>query len=102
MSSSKHQKLSHLLNNAVKQSPQKTVIYTIKHGDTLSEIIRKHYHATPNTLLYSVAQSSVLEFNPHINHPDKINAGDSLRLMPLPDIHSAGSWAVASHPYQNS
>jgi len=83
--------LTHLLQNKGLQSPQKALVYIIQRGDSLSQIIRQHYKAVPNTPDYRVAEATILEFNHHITHPDRIFAGDVIRLMPLPDIYSADS-----------
>jgi len=83
--------LTHLLQNKGLQSPQKALVYTIQRGDSLNQIIRQHYKAVPNTPDYRVAEATILEFNHHITHPDRIFAGDVIRLMPLPDIYSADS-----------
>lgn len=65
--------------------PKKAQIYIVKRGDTLSQIILSHYKARPNTSRYQDAESSILLFNKHIQHPDKIFAGDVIRLMALPE-----------------
>ncbi len=91
----------HLSEAAAMQSPQKALIYIVQKGDTLSQIIYNHYKVAPNTLHYRVAEASVLEFNHHIKDPNIIRASDVIRLMPLPDIYSAGQ-CLAPKNYDNA
>lgn len=100
MSQADPEKFTYLLQHKGLQSPQKALVYTIQRGDTLSQIIHQHYKAAPNTLDYRVAEAAILAYNHNISHPDRIMAGDVLRLMPLPDIHAAGS-CLAPESYHN-
>ena len=83
-----------VLETAARRAPHKVAIYTIKPGDTLSRIILNHYRAFPRDANYRIALASILEYNHHIKHPDKIRSGDTLRLMPLPDSHALGQCSV--------
>jgi hypothetical protein len=62
-----------------------SVIYTIQFGDTLSGIISDFYNIHFGHPHYPTALTSVLYFNPKISNPNNITAGDTLRLMPIPN-----------------
>lgn len=62
--------------------------YRIEHGDTLSEIALRH----------GTSVQALLDLNPQIAHPDRIYAGDSLRLPP--GIASRPATAEPAHPDQ--
>ncbi|MBX2809036.1 MAG: hypothetical protein KTR20_10445 [Cellvibrionaceae bacterium] len=65
-------------------------VYMIQPGDTLSDIIRAHYNADIDSLEYNLAMNTAISFNDNIEEEDYIRAGEAIRLMPLPNIHSAG------------
>ncbi len=88
-----------MLETTARQSPQKATIYPIKRGDTLSRIIYEYYKAVPNTLHYRVVEASILEFNQHIKHPDKIYVGNVLRLMPIPNPNGLAGRCLAPEEY---
>ena len=59
------------------------VVYRIKAGDTLSQIITRYYGIRYNDARYKTALASVLYFNETVTDPNEIKAGQLLRLMPL-------------------
>lgn len=61
----------------------KPVIYTIKSGDTLGQIIANFYHANYGSDRYIAAKALVLYYNKHITNPDALLPGQLLRLMPM-------------------
>jgi len=61
----------------------KPVIYTIKSGDTLGQIIANFYHANYGSDRYIAAKALVLYYNKHITNPDALLSGQLLRLMPM-------------------
>ncbi len=70
------------------------MLYLVKAGDTLSQIITKHYDIRYNDPRYKVAQASVLYFNDSIKDPNEVYVGQLLRLMPLPDDSVIGACSV--------
>jgi len=58
--------------------------YKIKNGDTFSGIIHSMFGHALNDTRYTEAVRHVLALNPQINNPDRIRAGDMLRLGVLP------------------
>jgi hypothetical protein len=61
------------------------VLYPVQAGDTLSQIITQYYDITYHDPRYKAAEASVVYFNEALTNPDKIYAGQLLRLMPLPN-----------------
>ena len=104
MDDRKHKQWVNALETAARRAPHKVTIYTIKPGDTLSRIILNHYRAFPNDANYRIALASILEYNRHIKQPDNIRAGDTLRLMPLPDSHALRQCPVPEpgHPLKKT
>lgn len=49
-------------------------------GDTLSGILHMMYGIGYRNARYASAKDQALAHNPHIRHPDRIRAGDILRL----------------------
>lgn len=62
--------------------------YTVRPGDTLSEIMARLYGIGPRDSRYSRIREYVLSINPHIKHPDRILIGDVIRLGEHPDSRS--------------
>ncbi|VAW90000.1 hypothetical protein MNBD_GAMMA17-1409 [hydrothermal vent metagenome] len=58
--------------------------YKIKNGDTFSGIIYNMFGRTRNDTRYAKTASFLLALNPQINNPDRIRAGDMLRLGVIP------------------
>lgn len=85
--------LIHLLEQPLNSHLTTPLLYQVKSGDTLSQIINKHYDISYGDPRYQAAQASVLYFNESIKDPNTIYAGQLLRLMPLP-----ASDAIASCP----
>jgi hypothetical protein len=57
--------------------------YRVKQNDNLSLIISKLYGVTPGNATYTRRLDQILLLNPHIQHPDRIQAGSLLRLSSL-------------------
>jgi len=76
--------LNKLIESTAKRSFPATVIVTVQPGDTLSRIIRDHYHIARSHNRYPIAEASIMRFNAKITDPNHIRSGTSLRLMPLP------------------
>lgn len=57
--------------------------YRVKQNDNLSLIISKLYRVTPGNTTYTNRLDQILLLNPHIHHPDRIQAGSLLRLSSL-------------------
>jgi len=88
------QKTLDKLEDAAFYSSDKSTIYTIQYGDTLSQIITGHYNIDITDPEYKIAEASALLFNQHIDDPDNIQSGGSIRLMPLPEPYELGSCPV--------
>jgi len=58
--------------------------YKVKAGDTLSAIIFKMFGFTPKEKSYQVAVNHLMALNEHLKDPNKIFAGDILRLGIIP------------------
>ncbi len=58
--------------------------YHVKRGDTLSAIIFKMFGYTPSDSRYAGTLAHIMSLNPHVRNPDKIVAGDMLRLDVIP------------------
>jgi len=64
---------------------QKT--YTVKAGDTLTDVLIRAYGRSDSQLL-----RQTLENNPHLSDPNTIKIGDRIRLSDLPAQDAAGSY----------
>lgn len=84
------QQLIDQAEHAALHSNDMGTVYMIQPGDTLSEIISAHYNADVGSLEYNIAMNSAISFNDNIEEEDYIRAGEAIRLMPIPDVHSAG------------
>lgn len=80
--------LIQLLEHPLNTLNDQPMLYLVKAGDTLSNIISKHYNISYQDPRYEVAQASILYFNDSITDPNEIFSGQLLRLMPLADSNS--------------
>ena len=58
--------------------------YKIKNGDTFSGIVHRMFGHAQNDTRYKETVKYLLTLNPQIKNPDRIRAGDMLRLGVLP------------------
>ncbi|MBL1260449.1 MAG: LysM peptidoglycan-binding domain-containing protein [Thiotrichaceae bacterium] len=72
--------------------------YKIKNGDTFSGIIYNMFGHTQKHTRYSESVDYLLALNPQISNPDRIRAGDMLRLGVLPPFPQAKPPAALSPP----
>jgi len=70
--------------------------YKIKNGDTLSGIIQSMFGYAQNDSRYAETVSHLLTLNPQLKNPDRIRAGDMLRLGILPTVLTAKT--TSPHP----
>lgn len=77
--------LIQLIEQPLQSNLSTPMLYLVKSGDSLSKIITKHYDISYHSPQYKVAEASVLYFNESIVNPNAIQAGQLLRLMPLPE-----------------
>jgi hypothetical protein len=75
--------LIHLIEQPLNNLNETPMLYMVKAGDTLSQIITQHYDIRYHDPRYKFAQASVLYFNKSIKDPNEILSGQLLRLMPL-------------------
>ena len=73
--------------------------YKIKNGDTFSGIMHRMFGYALNDSRYTEAVRHVLALNPQISNPDRIKAGDMLRLAVLP-IKSQSKPPTIARPSQ--
>ena len=66
------------------------VVYMIRPGDTLSEIISEHYGVEFGSDDYNFAMNTAIVFNDNIEKEDYIRAGEAIRLMPLANLKRGG------------
>ena len=66
------------------------VVYMIKPGDTLSEIVNEHYGVKLGSDEYNFAINTAIVFNDNIEEENHIRAGEAIRLMPLANLKSDG------------
>ena len=72
-----------LLDNSVHQPGSTPVLYPVKAGDTLSQIIADYYDIHYGHPQYKITEASIAYFN-DLDNPDYIRSGQLLRLLPLP------------------
>ncbi len=72
--------------------------YKIKNGDTFSGIIHNMFGRARNDTRYAETVKHLLALNPQIKNPDRIRAGDMLRLGVLPVAPQAKPRAVHTPP----
>ena len=62
------------------------VVYMIRPGDTLSEIISEHYGVEFGSDDYNFVINTAIVFNDNIEEQNHIRAGEAIRLMPLANV----------------
>lgn len=58
--------------------------YTLRPNDTLNQLVSTFYGLTPGNPRYQEAKDYLLALNPEIRNPDRINAGQVLRVAEYP------------------
>ena len=74
----------HLTVKGVSNSENLYYEYKIKNGDTFSGIIHKMFGCVTKDTRHAETVQFLLALNPQIKTPDRIRAGDMLRLGVLP------------------
>ncbi|MEJ2680769.1 MAG: LysM domain-containing protein [Gammaproteobacteria bacterium] len=92
--------LTHLIEQPLNNQLATPLLYVVKGGDTLSQIITSHYAIRYNDPRYKMALASVLHFNDSIYDPNEIRVGQLIRLMPLPEHSAMASCPVPEDFYK--
>lgn len=92
--------LIQLIEQPLNNITETPMLYLVKAGDTLSNIIAKHYDISYHDPRYAVAQASVMYFNESIKDPNEIFSGQLLRLMPLAEDNALAFCPVPDDFYK--
>ncbi|MBX2808117.1 MAG: LysM domain-containing protein [Cellvibrionaceae bacterium] len=91
--------LTHLIEQPLTQSLNTPLLYHVQAGDSLSQIIAKHYGIYHTEARYQTALAALMHFNPDIVDPNRIRAGQLIKLMPLNEDRALSHCAVPEDFY---